>query len=103
VGHFDGKYLAGDMLKAKCGAEIRVEVRDRVTGDVVDDGTLSHVHLEACSCAALDSQAAVVHLSMSVLSRTMLQQDHEQSDMRIACWPAAQFSIRLYWASTQPL
>ena len=64
VGHFDGKYLAGDMLKAKCGAEIRVEVRDRVTGDVVDDGSLSHVQLEVRCCAALDAQAAAVILSM---------------------------------------
>jgi hypothetical protein len=47
VGHFDGKYLAGDMLKAKCGAEIRVEVRDRVTGDIVGNDSLSNVQLEA--------------------------------------------------------
>ena len=51
MGHFDGKYLAGDMLKAKCGAEIRVEIRDRVTGDIVDDGTLSNLQLEVSPSA----------------------------------------------------
>ena len=52
MGHFDGKYLAGDMLKAKCGAEIQVEVRNRVTGDIVDDDSLSNIQLEARVAAA---------------------------------------------------
>ncbi|GMH34106.1 hypothetical protein BSKO_01940 [Bryopsis sp. KO-2023] len=35
--NFDRKYLVGDMLKAKCGAVIRVEVVDRATGQLFAD------------------------------------------------------------------
>jgi hypothetical protein len=37
---FFSKYLAGDVLKAKCGATIRVEVRDRMTGEAFTDNEL---------------------------------------------------------------
>ena len=75
VGHFDGKYLAGDMLKAKCGAEIRVEVRDRVTGDVVDDGTLSHIHLEARSLSCADALSTCRGPRIQLPSPTQRQQE----------------------------
>eukprot|EP00798_Chlamydomonas_sp_ICE-L_P011523 gene11523-34235_t len=38
--NFDRKYLVNDVLKAKCGATIRVELIDRQTGVQVDDDML---------------------------------------------------------------
>ena len=43
--NFDKKYLVSDLLKAKCGATIRVELIDRTTGAVVEDD-LPDVRLE---------------------------------------------------------
>jgi hypothetical protein len=34
--NFDRKYLVNDVLKAKCGAPIRVELVNSATGEVVD-------------------------------------------------------------------
>lgn len=44
--NFSAKYLSGDSLLARCGASIRVEVIDRVTGDAVQDDSLASVQLE---------------------------------------------------------
>lgn len=35
--NFDRKYLVNDILKAKCAANIRVELIDRITGQVYED------------------------------------------------------------------
>ena len=43
---FAGKYLSGDMLKAKCGARIRLEVIDRRTGDSVPAHVLRDTQVE---------------------------------------------------------
>ena len=46
-GNFAGKYLAGDVLKAKCGASIRVEVLDRSTAEsVTNSEALEDIRLE---------------------------------------------------------
>lgn len=46
-GNFSGKYLAGDVLKAKCGASIRVEVVDRATAEsVTSSDALADIRLE---------------------------------------------------------
>ena len=45
-GNFANKYLAGDVLKAKCGASIRLEVIDRRTGDPLKAGDLEGIQLE---------------------------------------------------------
>ena len=46
-GNFAGKYLAGDVLKAKCGASIRVEVLDRSTAEsVTASEALEDIRLE---------------------------------------------------------
>ncbi len=47
--NFSAKYLSGDSLLARCGASIRVEVIDRVTGDAVQDDSLASVQLEVGS------------------------------------------------------
>lgn len=44
--NFSAKYLSGDSLLARCGAAIRVEVIDRVTGDAVHDESLASLQLE---------------------------------------------------------
>lgn len=44
---FAGKYLAGDVLRAKCGARIRLEVIDRRTGELVSGDLLRDTQLEA--------------------------------------------------------
>ncbi len=43
---FAGKYLSGDVLKAKCGARIRLEVIDRRTGDSVPAHVLRDTQVE---------------------------------------------------------
>ena len=60
-GNFAGKYLAGDVLKAKCGASIRVEVLDRTTAESVSaaDG-LDDIRLEVSCCNIFTHQHAVV-------------------------------------------
>ena len=35
--NFNNKYLAGDILKAKCGASIFIEITDLHTGGVIND------------------------------------------------------------------
>jgi len=44
--NFSGKYLSGDALLARCGAPIRLEVIDRVTGEAVHDDSLASIQLE---------------------------------------------------------
>ena len=46
LGNFADKYLAGDILKAKCGASIRVEVIDRATGQIAPPEAVGDVYLE---------------------------------------------------------
>lgn len=48
--NFAEKYLAGDVVKAKCGASIRVEVVDRATGQAASPEQLGEagILLEAC-------------------------------------------------------
>lgn len=48
---FAPKYLAGDILKAKCGASIRVEVISRTTGAPAPQTLIGDVLLEARSLA----------------------------------------------------
>jgi len=48
---FAPKYLAGDILKAKCGASIRVEVISRTTGSAAPQALTGDVLLEARSPA----------------------------------------------------
>ncbi|KAK9825131.1 hypothetical protein WJX81_002021 [Elliptochloris bilobata] len=45
---FAPKYLAGDILKAKCGASIRVEVISRTTGASAPQTLIGDVLLEEC-------------------------------------------------------
>lgn len=47
--NFDRKYLVNDVLKAKCGANIRVELIDRHTGQLVDD-EIPDLKLEVRTC-----------------------------------------------------
>ncbi|KAK9817517.1 hypothetical protein WJX74_004575 [Apatococcus lobatus] len=47
-GNFANKYLAGDVLKAKCGASIRLEVIDRRSGEPLKAGDLEGIQLELC-------------------------------------------------------
>lgn len=35
--NFDRKYLVSDQLKARCGAPIRMELVDRITGQIVEE------------------------------------------------------------------
>ncbi len=44
--NFAAKYLSGDILKAKCGAPIRVEAIDLNTGARVGQDKLQAMHLE---------------------------------------------------------
>ena len=45
-GNFADKYLAGDVLKATCGAPIRVEIINRTTGDSASKQEYADVLLE---------------------------------------------------------
>ena len=45
-GNFADKYLAGDVLKATCGAPIRVEIINRTTGDSPSKQEYADVFLE---------------------------------------------------------
>jgi len=45
-GNFADKYLAGDVLKATCGAPIRVEIINRTTGDSPSKQDYADVFLE---------------------------------------------------------
>ena len=45
-GNFADKYLAGDVLKATCGAPIRVEIINRLTGDSASKQEYADVLLE---------------------------------------------------------
>lgn len=46
TGNFAEKYLAGDPLKAKCGAAIRVEVIDQDSNEAVLPETVGDISLE---------------------------------------------------------
>lgn len=46
VGNFNGKYLAGDILKARCGASIWVEVVNTQSGAPATPEQLGDVYLE---------------------------------------------------------
>ncbi len=48
-GNFADKYLAGDVLKATCGAPIRVEIINRLTGDSASKQEYADVLLEVLS------------------------------------------------------
>ena len=50
-GNFSNKYLAGDVLKAKCGAAIRIELLNRATAESVPmiDG-MEDIRLEVPLC-----------------------------------------------------
>ena len=54
-GNFSTKYLSGDVLKAKCGASIRVEVVDRATLEPVKGEAIEDIYLEvaALTCQSL--------------------------------------------------
>lgn len=45
-GSFSNKYLSGDVLKANCGASIRVQVVDRSTLEPVKGPEIEGVQLE---------------------------------------------------------
>ena len=49
LGNFAPKYLSGDAVKAKCGANIHVEVIDQSTGQAVGQDSLEGLHLEVLS------------------------------------------------------
>ena len=46
TGNFAQKYLSGDAIKSKCGANILVEVIDRSTGDTAPAEAVQGLHLE---------------------------------------------------------
>jgi len=46
--NFSGKYLSGDALSARCGAPIRLEVIDRMTGEAINDDALANIQVELC-------------------------------------------------------
>ena len=46
TGNFADKYLAGDVLKATCGAPIRVELMHRSTGDTPPNQDYKDIILE---------------------------------------------------------
>ena len=46
TGNFSDKYLAGDVLKATCGAPIRVELMHRSTGDTPSNQDYKDIVLE---------------------------------------------------------
>ena len=50
-GNFADKYLAGDVLKATCGAPIRVEIINRTTGDSASKQEYEDALLEVLLCA----------------------------------------------------
>ncbi|KAK9806750.1 hypothetical protein WJX72_001396 [[Myrmecia] bisecta] len=70
-GNFAQKYLAGDILKAKCGAAIRVEVIDRNTMEPVSGEVLGKVYLEMC---ILDGKA---YASLQDAGRENYEEDIE--------------------------
>ena len=45
-GNFASKYLAGDVLKAKCGASIRVEIIDDLSGEAAPKEQVKDIFLE---------------------------------------------------------
>lgn len=47
--NFSGKYLSGDALSARCGAPIRLEVIDRMTGEAINDDALANIQVEVCA------------------------------------------------------
>lgn len=49
-GNFADKYLAGDVLKATCGAPIRVEIINRTTGASPSREEYEDVYLEVRDC-----------------------------------------------------
>lgn len=49
-GNFADKYLAGDVLKATCGAPIRVEIINRTTGASPSRDEYEDVYLEVGGC-----------------------------------------------------
>lgn len=44
--NFSGKYLAGDVLKAKCGASIRVDIVNRADLEPATPNAIKDIHLE---------------------------------------------------------
>ena len=46
TGNFAQKYLSGDAIKSKCGANIVVEVIDRSTGGIAPAEAVQGLHLE---------------------------------------------------------
>lgn len=47
--NFNSKYLAGDILKAKCGASIFIEITDLHTGGVINDPEVTdNYYVEVC-------------------------------------------------------
>ena len=54
-GNFADKYLAGDVLKATCGAPIRVEIINRTTGESATKQEYDGVLLEVLSSCQLNS------------------------------------------------
>lgn len=52
AGSFSTKYLSGDVLKAKCGASIRVQVVDSATLEPVKGKVLEDIYLQVCTLSA---------------------------------------------------
>ncbi len=58
--NFDRKYLVHDILKAKCGATIRVELVDKQTNTLITDdvhGLKIEVRVDVCMCLCVHARA----------------------------------------------
>ena len=71
--NFSAKYLSGDSLLARCGASIRVEVIDRVTGDAVQDDSLASVQLEVGQGLGLRAAGSRVRVCLCGQQHALMQ------------------------------
>jgi hypothetical protein len=68
AGSFNGKYLVGDILKAKCGASIWVEVVDITNGKAASAEQLGNLYFEVLAFTIAVSKQ--VHWPMSAARAT---------------------------------
>ncbi|CAL8462805.1 g2338 [Coccomyxa elongata] len=76
--NFNGKYLAGDILKAKCGASIFIEVTDYQTERVINDPEITdHYYVEI---AVMDGKG---YLALQEAKRESYDEELESSSLML--------------------
>lgn len=90
--NFSGKYLSGDALGARCGAPIRLEVIDRMTGEAVNDDALANIQVEVRarrrgSATAVPAEVLVAAADFD--SNTAATHHCSLSLQYLICWSAS--------------